>query len=213
MPRFSELNQDILWKVISLETDLKSLRRTSQVCSTWRDVVVSASSLWAGAIDLTVLAPLQDEWVQEVIRRTGQELLHISAPFMLAHGAQQTAAVTILEALFKHHWKRIRTVDLCATRLDLSQEPVFKELLQQPAPRLEVFCICLSNPNTTLRLFSNDSPSLKECELSHIAFNTDTLWLRNVRQLHRCSHHGLGHERSISWHQVNFSMRYLTCHS
>ena len=111
---------------------------------------------------------------------------------MPLHGARRMAAVTILETLFKHHWKRIRTVNLHAIRLDLSQEPVFEELLQQPAPRLEVFCVCLSNPNTTLRLFSNDSPSLKECELSHISFNTDTLWLQNVRQLHRCSHDGPG---------------------
>ena len=102
------------------------------------------------------------------------------------------AAVTILETLFKHHWKRIRTVNLHAIRLDLSQEPVFEELLQQPAPRLEVFCVCLANPNTSLRLFSNDSPSLKECELSHIAFGTDTLWLRNVRQLHSCSYLWVG---------------------
>ena len=34
--------------------------------------------------------------------------------------------------------------------------------------------------------------SLKQCELSHIDFTTDTLWLRNVRQLHGCSHHWLG---------------------
>lgn len=160
-----------------------------------RDVVISASSLWARAIDLTVLVPSQGEWVQEVIRRTGQAPLHIFAPLrygMPCHGARRTAAVTILETLFKHHWKRIRTVNLHAIRLDLSQEPVFEELLQQPAPRLEVFSVCLANPNTSLRLFSNDSPSLKECELSHIAFGTDTLWLRNVRQLHSCSYHWVG---------------------
>ena len=91
---------------------------------------------------------------------------------MLLHGTQQTAAVTILKTLFKHHWKLIRAVNLHAIRLDLSREPVFKELLQQPAPRLEIFCVCLSNPNVTLRLFSHDAPSLKECELSHIAFDT-----------------------------------------
>ena len=189
------MNQDILWRVIFLEADVTCLGHTSQVCSTWRDVVVSASSLWARAIHLTVLAPSQDELVQEVIRRTSQAPLHIFASLcypMPYHGTQRTAAVTILETLFKHHWKRTRTVNLHAIRLDLSQEPVFEELLQQPAPRLEVFCVCLSNPNTTLRLFSNDSPSLKECELSHIAFSTGTLWLRNVRQLHGCSYHWLG---------------------
>ena len=178
-----------------------------------RDVVISASSLWARAIDLTVLVPSQGEWVQEVIRRTGQAPLHIFAPLrygMPCHGARRTAAVTILETLFKHHWKRIRTVNLHAIRLDLSQEPVFEELLQQPAPRLEVFSVCLANPNTSLRLFSNDSPSLKECELplAPTLYGCGTCANCIVVPIT-----GLGNERSVSWHPVNFSTCYLICHS
>ncbi|KAF9475896.1 hypothetical protein BDN70DRAFT_883104 [Pholiota conissans] len=83
----SKLDHDILWIIFSIITShypsptepthtlhaspLTIIRRCSQVCTFWRDFILSSESIWAKCIDLDCLAQGNNDWREEVLRRTG----------------------------------------------------------------------------------------------------------------------------------------------
>ncbi|KAF9475895.1 hypothetical protein BDN70DRAFT_923666 [Pholiota conissans] len=82
-----KLDHDILWIIFSIITShypsptepsdtldagpLTIIRRCSQVCSFWRDFILSSESIWAKCIGLDCLAQGNNDWRAEVLRRTG----------------------------------------------------------------------------------------------------------------------------------------------
>ncbi|KDR70422.1 hypothetical protein GALMADRAFT_159902 [Galerina marginata CBS 339.88] len=164
----SKLDEDLLWQTFSFVTNmgeesdekfpvLVTLRNSSQVCSTWRNLILSTSSWWARNLNLRLLNQKSNDWRNEVLRRTGEALLHITGPVRREN-------VQFVEAILTEHWARIQVLRLYASHsIDLLQ------YIQQPAPFLEVFKIPemytsrdeqrLANPQ--FRLFDNSAPSLQ----------------------------------------------------
>ncbi|KAF8963098.1 hypothetical protein BDZ97DRAFT_1920004 [Flammula alnicola] len=60
-------------------SSLKTSRRSSQVCSHWQEIILRQSILWGSCIDFTALEQEKGDWREEVLRRTGNSLLSISA--------------------------------------------------------------------------------------------------------------------------------------
>ncbi|KAF9557065.1 hypothetical protein CPC08DRAFT_776416 [Agrocybe pediades] len=100
----STLSDDLLWRLFTLftiqkfdsewswdcgarwkrsiqrgEESLITLRHVSQVCSKWREIVLSSPFIWANAIDFQYLRQKGHMWREEVIRRTGKALLSVIA--------------------------------------------------------------------------------------------------------------------------------------
>jgi len=63
-----QLSRDLLWYIFSVNAEMQplepesrdipainTLRHTSQVCSTWRDIVLDTKSLWGRVIDFNCL--------------------------------------------------------------------------------------------------------------------------------------------------------------
>ncbi|KDR69409.1 hypothetical protein GALMADRAFT_255896 [Galerina marginata CBS 339.88] len=162
------------WNMAILDMEdprpLITLRHVSQVCSAWRNLVLSTTSWWARLIDLTILDQASDGWRNEVLRRSGKSPLHIM-------GVVKTRnAKYLVEVLLKDHSTRIRVLHLICYNHQASQVLYsnLSQCLQHPAPSLEVFVFHLIfTPRNTeileplpIPLFSNFAPSLRYFRLA-----------------------------------------------
>ncbi|KDR65499.1 hypothetical protein GALMADRAFT_148644 [Galerina marginata CBS 339.88] len=179
LPPILNLDNDILWWIFWLNADMEdeaqnengiiaidTLRYSSQVCSGWRQVILSFSSLWGQVINLS---RLEDHTA----------------------GLSEDVAAEILE----HNWDRIRWLELDFTpfhwmdKLDIAQ---FWETLRRPSEVLETFRITFEGMDQELSpilspadfvVFNNLAPALRVFFAPNIKFNLDAPWLANIRFL------------------------------
>ncbi|KDR69414.1 hypothetical protein GALMADRAFT_145460 [Galerina marginata CBS 339.88] len=180
LQRTFNLDQTLLWRTLSFIADpgtldewdtefpvaeipapLITLRLASQVCSSWRDLVLCSSSWWARNIHLDHLKQKSGHWRNEVLARSGISALHVIGVFEVCHAR-------FLEVLLEDHWARIRVLHL------ISKENIlgylhFDLYLQRPTPSLEVFVVHhiidfedFEEPSRqNFQLFANSAPSLR----------------------------------------------------
>ena len=118
-PLIAKLHRDLLWRIFALNADIETrpggvyytdelfrlsplttARHTSQVCASWRQLIIGSPSLWGNMIDLNSLRQRSDTWRNEVLLRTGTCELSISGNI-----SDGTQGVTEFFALvLKHHW-------------------------------------------------------------------------------------------------------------
>ena len=109
------LNKDILLDIVSMNADmfvdkgaLNTTRRTSQVCHAWRNVMLTTSSLWARLIDVDCIPYIRsDEWLHELIRRSGNAPLWIRASTF-----RPSTYISELFYVIKDNWHRIQKLVL-----------------------------------------------------------------------------------------------------
>ncbi|KDR86150.1 hypothetical protein GALMADRAFT_132735 [Galerina marginata CBS 339.88] len=190
----SQLSNEILWEIFSVNADigqetekgphaLQTLRRTSQVCSTWRELALGSSSLWASIFDLNSLAQNRGEWRAEVFRRTGTAPLQIRAVF---HNFFPKPLELFLEWTLNEHWDRIRNLDFRVSFSPLHQEKW--HVFGRTAPSLQHFRFSWHNAphylsSTNFVLFANQAPELRSLSVKHMAVKLTTFSVAKLRKL------------------------------
>jgi len=89
---------------------LTSTCQCSQVCQNWRRILLHASSLWGNVLDLDALSLGNDNWRNEILRRTGISLLSV-------RGIQQPlgrskSSREFFYSLLEKNWDRIRLLHI-----------------------------------------------------------------------------------------------------
>ncbi|KDR76567.1 hypothetical protein GALMADRAFT_246963 [Galerina marginata CBS 339.88] len=197
------LPQDILWYtfyfVVQPSTDrtrsvfgrsaLNNLRRLSQVCASWRELLLASSSLWGMALELNQLSQKTCHWRNEVLRRTGDSLLDI-------HCHICTKDIGVLEQFVKflldEHWPRIRSLDIDLNKANSTTkgEEFVRETIdafQKPAINLKSFRVNLDIHSVkmfTLKLFADQAPLLQEFWVHSFRVHPRRPWFYNLRVLH-----------------------------
>ena len=127
-PPIAKLHHDLLREIFTITTildlpkigqrfdtynsrlgPLTTARHISQVCASWRQLIIDSPSLWGNIIDLQSLRQESDTWKNEVLLRTGNSNLSI---FGNIHGKGWQHAKKFLEILLKNHWTRIQWVQV-----------------------------------------------------------------------------------------------------
>ncbi|KDR70468.1 hypothetical protein GALMADRAFT_254888 [Galerina marginata CBS 339.88] len=195
-PPISKLNDDLLWRIFNLNTltdtdmiknlsssefSLTTARHTSQVCAGWRSLMLASSSLWASTINLKHLEQKNDNWRDEILKRTGNALISIGG--RLEKGGH---AAQFFLSLLGEHWTRLRRLSIHV------EDPVIAEderwlSVHTPAPNLEIFYVWFSSPPAFSTaddvLFSNDAPSMHTLVTHKINFKLSERWLTGLRRL------------------------------
>ncbi|KAF8875862.1 hypothetical protein CPB84DRAFT_1853133 [Gymnopilus junonius] len=218
----SKLSDDILHYIFSINTDLSlltrwtyyglyyrrpasqssflTLLRCSHVSSDWRNTILLSPILWAAVFDLRYLR--NHEWMEEVIRRTGQAPLSI-----IGEGRNFKISERVFRYL-EENWERISYMDVLLTNfiprissdiLEGRARAVERVLclLQRPAPLLEICWFDIRfhsvRPVTSseriddnlpdgFRFFNNHAPALVEFH-SPILIDLRAPWLSQLRHL------------------------------
>ncbi|PPR02572.1 hypothetical protein CVT26_011960 [Gymnopilus dilepis] len=210
-PLISVLPQDVLHHVFWLNTDMLedrgakgsppsalTLIRSSHVCSSWRQLILSSPSLWGQVIDFDYLK--DRDFRNEVIRRSRQSQVSIMAWDSLSTNAQAADLEDIVTFL-EQHWDRVQNLELYLRSCDIRLWQMFEdriwEVLQRPAHSLAVFFF--SPPSDVggtanqplqiqfppaLNLFGNRAPQLRRFEAEIIPFSPRAHWHRNIREFY-----------------------------
>jgi hypothetical protein len=129
-PQIAKLSRDLLWQIFALNADidagskgvvnifnaddlfrfspLTTARHTSQVCASWRQLIIGSTSLWGNMIDLESLQQRSDTWRNEVLLRTGDSELSIKGNIM----PKTQGAKEFLVLILNNHWTRISRIHL-----------------------------------------------------------------------------------------------------
>ncbi|KAF8907952.1 hypothetical protein CPB84DRAFT_1843790 [Gymnopilus junonius] len=171
------LFSDILWYIFYInatmtpktETTLpvfETLLHSSHVCSSWRQTINSSSSLWAQVINVKFLWNRITR--EEIMRRTGDALLSITAEDHFTHSQQ-------LLTLLEENWHRIRYLSFSIEKRSAWQsiEAGFWRLLERPAKYLET---CIFNVQVLLQVDDEWIPPVAPD--GHILFNDQAPALR-----------------------------------
>ncbi|KDR77725.1 hypothetical protein GALMADRAFT_245841 [Galerina marginata CBS 339.88] len=205
-----QLNRDLLWQIFSVNAEMgplerephyipaiHTLRRTSQVCSTWRDLALDAQSLWGRVIDFNCLH--HEEWRDEVLRRTGTSLLfvrcgreHWKKPGSLDF---ENNIISILSEI----WARLRSLQVKFWRPQAAyyaNDSAIWRLLERPAYALEVFELVLCFPAhaqhrrnppvlspSGFKVFNHHAPALNVFIAPHIRPDIRASWTSQCRTL------------------------------
>ncbi|KDR74389.1 hypothetical protein GALMADRAFT_280361 [Galerina marginata CBS 339.88] len=166
------LSHDLLWLVLDINADmhhesegklpaLTTLRRVSQVSSFWREVALSASSLWGKIINLNQLNQKTCYWRNEVLRRSGKSPLCVQRMT-----GKKKANSYFFAIILNDHWGRKRRLDLDPWgEIDYIGHQVAIDLFSQPAPFLEKFNVPTFYHSGVIgegyRSFSDKAPCLR----------------------------------------------------
>ncbi|KAH9476405.1 hypothetical protein JR316_0011980 [Psilocybe cubensis] len=169
---FLHLNEDILFYIFSLNANSADSfipGRPRLVCHKWRRLILSSPTLWANSLDLELLAGGNDNWRNEVVKRTDKECMR-----------------DFLEVFLDENWARIRRLLINDYFYDAAD---WEELLQRPAPNLEQLCIQGDVPFEDMDdgiLFSGTSPrALREVQLRfRLTVDPAHPWYNNLRHFH-----------------------------
>jgi len=165
---------------------LYNLRRSSQVCRLWRNVILENPTFWANVIEVELLAQETGYWRSEVLRRTGTVLL-----FVKGHILEQEETKS-LDWLLQTHWPRLRKLDIRLNSRSWSWvNKSTWEVLGHPTNYLEFFnfslipeTVATSSPvRQGSKPFSNHAPALREFHSSQITFSLQAPWLQQVTHI------------------------------
>ena len=186
-----KLNDDVLLYIFMLNADmfddvdaLDTARFTSQVCRSWRTLMLASSSLWARLIDMDRISDSSgDEWRKELMERSGDALLWIQLSDF--HYSVNTSE--FFDFIAKN-WHRIQKLFVHGNPPDVEFIPL---PLKSPAPHLEVFDVSIfpNNSGETLGksqpgfLFGNHAPRLFDFHLGGHSVDHRTPWLSHLQYL------------------------------
>lgn len=204
-PPIAALHLDLLWRIFALNADIEvrpggvhntdelfqlspltTARHTSQVCSSWRQLINGSSSFWGNMIDLNSLRQRSGIWRNEILLRTGESELSISGN--ISDGVQGVAEFFAL--LLKDHWPRIMRVHVGIHNFGAIHWPEGTwSALERPAPSLRSFSIIFqgglphicSSPGFSL--FANRARLLTRFQQNHIPIKLKASWIASLTSL------------------------------
>ncbi|KJA24817.1 hypothetical protein HYPSUDRAFT_214378 [Hypholoma sublateritium FD-334 SS-4] len=190
------LNRDILWYIFEINADmfahadaLEITRKTSQVCRSWRVILLGASQLWARLIDLDTLPTRKTHWRDKVFRRGRAAPLWIKGVNLTGKSNAKVLSLFFLD-LLGNNWHRIQVLVVHMPVPCPMQRwaPLFS-----PAPHLETFNLNLYSVrpiNAAIQhefaradLFSRDAPKLRSLSIKSMRFDLTAPWWKQLRTL------------------------------
>ena len=207
----AKLHRDLLWQIFTIITTLDlpkigqrfdtysscpspltTAHHISQVCASWRQLIIDSPSLWGNIIDLRSLRQESDTWRNEVLLRTGNSNLSIFGDIC---GKGWQHAKKFLEILLKNHWTRIQWVQVEFNDFDivewLQPDNGAWSALGRPVPNLRFFSIrfvhnarppsICSSPGFIL--FANHAPLLAHFQQNHLPINLEASWTSSLISL------------------------------
>ncbi|KAF4609446.1 hypothetical protein D9613_012941 [Agrocybe pediades] len=195
------LNEDLLllvFNTISKEPDVHiehrqaAIRYASQVCQGWRNLILSASSIWGRLIWINPVQRL--DWMQEVLERaeTSSSLCATVELSGVSWGTQDGFVLSAftLSAL-KKIWERLEEVDI-DTASDLTDygrkfESGLWHQMETSAPNLRVFAFCDStwmDRSPSANLFNNNAPRLQEFTTHLLIAPQSASWFSHITTLY-----------------------------
>ncbi|KDR69408.1 hypothetical protein GALMADRAFT_160433 [Galerina marginata CBS 339.88] len=201
-PPIFSLHKDILWRIFTLNTiadvdftsetetfksvaphefSLITARHTSQVCASWRVLMLASSSLWANALNLKHLNQTNDHWRAEILKRTRNSVLSVMG--VLYEGRPATP---FFLSLLGDEWTRLRRVFISVADDNVADDGRWPTM-GRPAPNLEIFRLefCASPAFSTADdiLFSNTAPRIHTLSTWNLNFKVSGPWLSHLRIL------------------------------
>ncbi|KDR72277.1 hypothetical protein GALMADRAFT_158994 [Galerina marginata CBS 339.88] len=193
-----KLHEDLLLQIFAhnARVDLTEppahiiLKRTSQVCITWRDIVVGSSTLWGRVIYISsfLLWKNGDHWAKEVLRRTGHAALDVK--WMEGRTSEQLKEeLNLLNSVLTQHWTRIRSLDIVTLFRPGDLIPLAWDVFRQPAPLLEdVHFHFIKGAHEMFydpkfSLFKDSAPLLHTFRARIIPIKLHAPWVFNLRSL------------------------------
>ncbi len=194
VPGIHTLDQDILLYIFSLNGDmfsdesaLRTTRIASQVCQSWRNLMLATPSLWARLIDMDRLC---DPWrvgrIEELIGRSGSAPLWIRAEWTWLSANIAEFVLRVIE----ENWHRLQKLVV------QDQSPDFNFKLSQlaygsPAPCLETFNVTFGpealGRNTAAAplppLFGGHVPWLRKFHFDNYIIKQREPWLPQLHSL------------------------------
>jgi len=165
-------------------------RHSSQVCGHWRRLILQWPFIWGKIIYLKDLQQKTDFWRNEVLGRSGDSFLCITAEVEWETSTLESVRFILL--LLKEHWHRMQKIDMVmhtnSIALILAEDPW--DSMQQRALHLETFIVSFMDRSITpssllssdLRLFSGQAPLLREFFSRGVAMNFPAPWLSHLRR-------------------------------
>ncbi len=179
---------DLLLEIFKLNanmfTDDEALnitRATSQVCRSWRNVMLATPSIWAKLIDLDCVRNLiLNKWRNELIRRSATSLLWIKAKKLNDINPGHYLVNFLFDVVHKH-WNRDSNTGCQCIRKDIhtiQYAPLFL-----PAPHLKVFDLNIGTALDTLTLFSRQAPMLRRFNSQWQQVDSNAPWLHQLHSI------------------------------
>ena len=179
---------DLLLEIFKLNanmfTDDEALnitRATSQVCRSWRNVMLATPSIWAKLIDLDCVRHLiLNKWRNELIRRSATSLLWIKAKKLNDINPGHYLVNFLFDVVHKH-WNRIQILVANVYGKDIhtiQYAPLFL-----PAPHLKVFDLNIGTALDTFTLFSRQAPMLRRFNSQWHQVDSNAPWLHQLHSI------------------------------
>jgi len=168
-----KLHDDLLWSIFDWNANmtedkpatifffpktraLTTTHQSSQVCQRWRRILLYASSLWGNSLDLDTLSLGNDQWRDEILRRTGISLLSVRSSLQPLAITRSKSSREFFYSLFEKNWDRIRILHISKNLLyELNteiDETRWSRILSFPAKNSEVISIFVVPPSVPVRL-------------------------------------------------------------
>ena len=206
-PPIAQLDRDVLWRIFAINavarveelpegvytyddlsrwSALTTTRYTSQVCVSWRQLIIGSSSLWGNVIDLQFLNQKSDTWRNEVLLRTGNSELSIIGSILRV---DDRGSAGFFQLLLKNHWTRIVSVNVTIHSFDTRKWPDDAwSALERPAPNLRSFSITFDDEphrfsSPGFSLFANHAPLLTRFSQNRAPINHKASWLAGLTSL------------------------------
>ncbi|KAF4618853.1 hypothetical protein D9613_009675 [Agrocybe pediades] len=204
MTMYHTIPTDILWCILDELVDpvpgppaflinheglhpIDTLRSVSQVCTSWRRIVLEAASIWGRLIDVEYLIGQPRHRREEIMARTKDSPLHVCGFLNI----KDDAARDFLHTIVSNELQRIAVLILNIRLMDSIDLTLFDPFWQQPAPNLVAFQIIYPYATPFYRgghadkvLFDNHAPCLRSLSLPYkLYFPPTTSWLSGLTTL------------------------------
>ena len=174
------------WRKTKLRSPLLNIRRASQVCRAWRDILLCSPSIWARCMEIDAFGQKHDNWRNLMLNRIGQSPLSI-----MVRGRNHSAnpSFRFLEDLLDKHWTRVSELFLTIDCMNTTHTRI-AEPFRRPAENLRVFALRSTGGWLPLnfQLFRGHAPRL-EClwllrvHNAGIHFKAPTMFTSNMCSL------------------------------
>ena len=200
------LNADLFAYIFNMSTNIfnedgafTTSRATSQVCRSWRELMLSSPSLWGKLLDFDAIGEEKAEafWVDELIQRSGKvSALWIKANRVL--GIEDPPRPQVQELFIKvlsENWHRIQALVVNLRWSNFAIRRVFCDTVSLPAPALVSFDFTagVSTDEIPYRaapgdfddpLFANKAPCLRKFKATLHEFDLRAPWIHCLSDLY-----------------------------
>ncbi|KAF4612772.1 hypothetical protein D9613_011890 [Agrocybe pediades] len=164
---------------------LKTARYSSQVCRSWRSLLLESPRVWSRLLDLDYLERSKDEWKEEVISRIGE------APIWI-EGRIKPSTYPFMMSVLEKKWRNVEVLQL---RGSLAEFPTADwSFLGREAPNLQRFFMhfaesasdrnSITSRQYSSVLFNNVAPRLRQFEFSSACpVEVSASWLSNLHSI------------------------------